>query len=111
MRYRCKLKWAAEVNRIAIFIMLFSLITLICGSGQAWAQQKQGNTSQKTTIVPQDDSQGKKPSGTPTIAKTPPNCQEGQMRCVTNDHRWSAAIRHADGRAEQLRKSKGGEVK
>ncbi len=46
--------------------------------------------------------------GKPLVA--PLNCKAGQMRCVTNAHRWAAAINRADKRANHLRQHPG-EVK
>ncbi len=85
---------------------LVALVLLGGGFDQAQAQQAQGPTK----AVGAPNSQVHKAPGAPNIASGPPVCQPGQMRCITNDHRWAAAIRNADARAAQLRQHRG-EVK
>ncbi len=91
-------------RRLFILLSLLLTVAALCwGVDQAQAQQAQGQ--QKGVKAP--DSQVNKAPGVPKIADGPPVCQPGQMRCITNDHRWAAAVRHADARADQVRKHRG----
>ncbi len=100
-------------RKLLIFNSLFLVLAaLFSGVDQGQAQQAQA--PQKA--VGASNSQINKAPGAPNIAEGPPVCQPGQMRCITNDHRWAAAIRNSDTRAADLRMhrgrtSTGGEVK
>jgi hypothetical protein len=75
--------------------LTIAIVTLGTGIGRGEPQAQQ-----QTQAVSNDKPQSAKP-------KVPKGCENGKMRCVTNDVRWQAAARNADRRAEHKRKHGG----
>jgi hypothetical protein len=87
------------MNRRALVTIVGCLaigaISLTTGIGRGEPQAQQ-----QTKAVSKDKPEAAKP-------KVPKGCENGKMRCLTNDVRWQVAIQNADRRAANMRKHGG----